>query len=105
MRRSVERILRIGGEYRVAQVIGKRIAVRQSGKAANQEVRQTVASGGAIESELAVILLVVDGIELVFARIHAKAELVPAADERKIVRYLVSVDVEKSGSAGTAAKV
>ena len=61
--------------------------------------------GAAVEGELSVVLLVVDGIELVFAHIDAEAELVAAADHGDVVGKLVGVDVENARSAGAAADV
>ena len=74
--RGVEGILRVSGHDRLAQVIGNHVAVGQAGEAADQQVRQAVAGGGAVEGELAVGLLVVVGVELVLAAVEAEAELV-----------------------------
>src|ERR1035441_5427410 len=102
---GVEGILHVSGKNRLAQVIGKRVAVGQTGEAADQQVRQPVAGGAAVESELPVVLLIVDGVELVLTQIEAKADLVPATDPRDVVRHLVGVDIEKAGGAGAATHV
>src|ERR1035441_5493743 len=68
MRSGPEGILHVTCDDRLAQVIGNYVAIRQAGETADQQVRQSVATGGAVEGELAVGLLVIKGIELILDR-------------------------------------
>ena len=103
VRRDVEGILHVSRNHRLAHVIGNDVPIRQARKTADQQVRQAVAGGTAIEGELPVGLLVVVRVELVLAAIESETDLVPASDDGEIVRQLVGVDVEIRQGAGAAA--
>ena len=80
---DLEGVLRVGGEHRLAHVIGKRVAVHEGRHAADHQVRQRVAGGAAVERDLPVGLLVVGGVELLLAAVEAEGDLVPAVDQVK----------------------
>src|SRR5271166_3156817 len=67
---GVEVVLHVSGKDRLAEVIGKRVTVGQAREAADQQVRQAVTGSSSVKCKLSVVLLVVDGIELVLAQIE-----------------------------------
>ena len=102
VRCDVDGILQVSRQHRLAQVIGNHVPIRQLRKTPDQQVRQPIAGGLAIEGEHAVGLLVVERVELVLAAIESETDLVFALDDGEIVRDLVGVDVEIRKGAATA---
>jgi len=102
VRCDVDGILQVSRQHRLAQVIGNHVPIRQLRKTPDQQVRQPIAGGLAIEGEHPVGLLVVERVELVLAAIESETDLVFALDDGEIVRHLVGVDVEIRKGAATA---
>ena len=99
---DVDGILHVSRHHRLAQVIGNHVPIRQLRKTPDQQVRQPVAGGLAIEGEHPVGLLVVERVELVLAAIESETDLVFAFDDGEIVRDLIGIDVEIRKGAATA---